>query len=95
MVVLTLWCMVSHLKGMEKVDDSQINVAQRLIHIFLTALAQHDKLASLVNTRPVPMFISQYNFMSLLNIPEQLGWEGGVWGEGFFRTLGTYRCQGK
>ena len=71
-LVLTLWFMVSHLMGMEMVDNSQINVAQRLIRIFLTALAQHDKSASLVNTRPVPMYISQYNFMSLLNIPEQL-----------------------
>ena len=82
-------------------DSNEVNVASRLIRVFLTHLLyDHDwEMAQSKHT-----WLSHYNFLCLLNLPneiDELGplrnrWEGGVRGEGFLRVvkpmvLGTSR----
>lgn len=89
MVLLSLWSMLSYLMGMRKVTSQESNVASRVIRLFLTAVFDHDR--SINKTRAKPNWLTSYNFVCLLNIPEQIEmlgpirnrWEGGVRGEGF------------
>jgi hypothetical protein len=67
------------------------NVASRLIRLFLTALYDHEESME----KKKHTWLSSYNFVCLLNLPEQvysLGpirnrWEGGPRGEGFIRKV--------
>ena len=96
LVILSLWNLNSHLMGMDKVKAGDVNKTERMIRTFLTSLEDVD--AQIRQHQPKqkhPMWVSQYNFASMLNIPwqiEQLGpirnrWEGGARGEAFVRYL--------
>ncbi len=92
------WMMNSYLMGMTEVeeDSNQIKTMECLIRIFLTAVASLDSyLLPHEKKRKEPIWVGQYNYSCLLNLPEQtklLGplrnrWEGGVRGEGFLRVV--------
>ena len=96
-LILSRWEMNSFFMGMEflPADDSHEKIGSCLIRLFLSALAVHDNSTGLVAGRKLPIWVTQYNCQSLLNLPEQtetLGpirnrWEGGKRGEGFLRTV--------
>ena len=93
-LILSLWCMVSHLMGMKSSSAGSVNVADRLIHIYLTFAYDHIEAMGL-EEESKPAWLSSYNFVCLLNIPEQIGllgpirnrWEGGPRGEGYLRRV--------
>jgi hypothetical protein len=83
--------------GMENLpeDDSAKIMGNFLIRLFLSALAVHDSSTGPVAGRKLPMWVTQYNCQSLLNLPnqtERLGlirsrWEGGKRGEDFLQIV--------
>ena len=80
-----------------KKDD--IDKLEAIIRMFLISYDMVDKGLS---DKEIPSFMSQYNFLCLLNIPEtmrQYGsmrnmWEGGIVGEGFLRGMKKELKQG-
>ena len=92
-VIFTFWSLVSQLMGMKEGNTVAANVSSRLIRIFLTAVYDMDELMAVPMERKLPMWLSQYNFLCLLNLPEQIEmlgpvrnrWEGGVRGERFLQ----------
>ena len=94
-MVFSLWAMLSHLMGMTKSDSKGVNTAEYVIRVFLTAMSDHNSSTREVTGRKLPIWLSQYNFQCLLNMPEQIRmlgpirnrWEGGVRGEGFIRVV--------
>ena len=76
-------------------DDSQEKIGSCLTRLFLSALSVHDSSTGPVGGRKLPVWVTQYNCQSLLNLPEQIEtlgpirnrWEGGKRGEGFLRTV--------
>lgn len=90
-VMLSEWVMISYLMAMEGSSPNEVNVASRLIRTFLTFLHDHDSETQ----RKKPTWLSHYNFLCLLNLPEEIDnlgplrnrWEGGVRGEGFLRVV--------
>lgn len=98
-VVIRLQCMISFLMGTDgndmTTDDSSIS--SLLIRLFLNAVFDIDVAMRADNdqSNKKPIWLSSYNFMSLLNLPKQVSnlgpvrnrWEGGVSGEGFLRTV--------
>jgi hypothetical protein len=96
-LILSQWEMNSFFMGMESLpdDDSNEKIGNCLIRLFLNALAVHDSSTGPVAGRKLPIWVTQYNCQSLLNLPDQtelLGpirnrWEGGKRGEGFLRTV--------
>lgn len=67
---------------------------EAVIRCFLSNYAKLDSSIH-TTTTTVPSWISHYNFMSLLNLPEQVSkfgpvrnyWEGGMVGEGYLRSV--------
>ena len=96
-MIISQWEMNSFYMGMDDLpeDDSQKKIGSCLIRLFLSALAAHDSSTGPVAGRKLPVWLTQYNCQSLLNLPQQtetLGpirnrWEGGKRGEGFLRTV--------
>jgi hypothetical protein len=96
-LIMSQWEMNSFFMGMENLpdDDSLEKMGNCLIRLFLNALAVHDSSTGPVAGRKLPIWVTQYNCQSLLNLPAQtetLGpirnrWEGGKRGEGFLRTV--------
>jgi hypothetical protein len=96
-MILALYQMLCYLMGMTVVDDddSQVVLSGTLIRLFLTALENLDNKTRTVNNKPLPTWVSQYNYQCLLNIPRQIQllgpiqnrWEGGKCGEGFLRIV--------
>lgn len=90
-VIVSEWFMISYLMGMKGSSDKEVNEASRLIRLFLTHLYDHE--ASMGQGKQT--WLSSYNFVCLLNLPEQINklgpirnrWEGGARGEGFLRTV--------
>lgn len=92
-IILTLWYTLCHVMGMKTIPDPAETKAttRKLICLFLSQVANHPD-ANNAETN-VPMWVSQYNFLSLLNLPEQIvllgpvrnRWEGSIRGEGFLR----------
>ena len=86
-VILVEWMFISYLMGMKQVGDNEVNESSRLIRLFLTFLHDHEMSMSIKKKT----WLSSYNFICLLNLPEQIKflgpirnrWEGGVRGEGF------------
>jgi hypothetical protein len=93
-LILSLSCMVSHLMGMKSSSAGSVNVADRLIHIYLTFAYDHIEAMGL-EEESKPAWLASYNFVCLLNIPEQIRllgpirnrWEGGARGEGYLRRV--------
>ena len=62
----------------------------------------YDMVDKGMSEKPIPSFMSQYNFLCLLNIPEIMQqydsirnmWEGGIAGEGFLRDMKKKQKQG-
>jgi hypothetical protein len=96
-LVLSQWELNCFFMGMECLpeDDSHEKVGSCLIRLFLSALAVLDSSTGPVAGRKLPIWVTQYNCQSLLNLPDQtkiLGpirnrWEGGKRGEGFLRIV--------
>ena len=95
-LIISQWEMNSFFMGMDVLpDDDQQTIGSCLIRLFLSSLAVHDRSTGPVAGRKLPIWLTQYNCQSLLNLPEQtelLGpirnrWEGGKRGEGFLRTV--------
>lgn len=90
-VIVSWWALVSQLMGMVEGNRTTANVTARLVRLFLTKVYDHDESTCTLLDRKLPMWHSQYNFLSLLNLPdqiEQLGpvrnrWDGGLRGEKF------------
>jgi len=93
-LILSLSCMVSYLMGMKSSSAGSVNVADRLIHIYLTFAYDHIEAMGL-EEESKPAWLASYNFVCLLNIPEQIRllgpvrnrWEGGARGEGYLRRV--------
>jgi hypothetical protein len=74
-------------------DDSYYLSVERSVRLFLTYFADMDD--KLKRKSEVPSWLSSYNFLSLLNLPDiireygplRLIWEGGSMGEGFLRFV--------
>ena len=96
-VIVSQWEMNCYYMGMQCLpsDASQEKIGNCLIRLYLNALAVHDRSIGPVAGRKLPIWLTQYNLQSLLNLPEQaemLGpvrniWEGGKRGEGFLQTV--------
>jgi hypothetical protein len=96
-LIVSQWEMNCFFMGMENLpeDDSAKKMGNCLIRLFLNALAVHDSSTGPVAGRKLPIWVTQYNCQSLLNLPDQtemLGpirnrWEGGKRGEGFLRVV--------
>jgi hypothetical protein len=96
-LIVSQWEMNCFFMGMQNLpaDDSAKNLGNCLIRLFLTALAVHDASTGPVAGRKLPIWVTQYNCQSLLNLPEQIQmlgpirnrWEGGKRGEGFLRIV--------
>jgi hypothetical protein len=90
--------MLSYMMSMNTTKDD-IDKLEAIIRMFLISYDMVDKGMS---DKPIPSFMSQYNFLCLLNIPEtmrQYGsmrnmWEGGIVGEGFLRGMKKELKQG-
>ena len=90
--------MISFMMSMNTTKDD-IDKLETIIRMFLISYDMVDKGLS---DKPIPSFMSQYNFLCLLNIPEtmrQYGsmrnmWEGGIVGEGFLRGMKKELKQG-
>ena len=75
--------------------EKSVNIARRLIHIFLSTVSSFDKSIRPHIQRKEPIWVSMFNFPSLLNLPDQIEkfgpvqnrWEGGSRGEGFLRNV--------
>lgn len=74
-------------------DESYYSDLERKIRIFLTLFA--DMEDNLPSKKELPQWLSSYNFMSLLNLPDVIRrygpirniWEGGPQGEGVLRFV--------
>jgi hypothetical protein len=91
--------MISYMMSMETTRDD-IDKLESIIRAFLIAYDIVDK--GLDYNKEEPSFMRQYNFLCLLNVPEnmrQFGsmrnlWEGGIVGEGFLRGMKKELKQG-
>jgi hypothetical protein len=89
-LIVNHWEMNSFCMGMDALPEDDSN-----IRLFLSALAVNDSSTGPVAGRKLPIWVTQYNCKSLLNLPAQtetLGpirnrWEGGKRGEGFLWTV--------
>ena len=96
--------MVSFLMGVDGTNNprDEATISSLLIRMYLNAI--HDLDIGMRDERETnrkPIWLTSYNFLSLLNLPNQISnlgplrnrWEGGVSGEGFLRevkpTLGS------
>lgn len=70
-------------------------VSQRLECVIRCFLLLYDRMDMTINTKKQPSWISSYNFLSLLNIPQAMNrhgsmrniWEGGLDGEGILKFV--------
>ena len=70
-------------------------MGELLIRLFLMSVSECDEIASEPSGRKNPIWVDKHNFMSLLNVPEQMTLlgpvrnrcEGGTCGEGFLRCV--------
>ena len=93
-LLLSLWNMISYLMGMENSSPDSVNVAHRHINLFLTHTYRYVRSMSLEEENK-PAWLSSYNFICLLNLPDQIAklgpvrnrYEGGVRGEGYLRRV--------
>jgi hypothetical protein len=94
-MVISLWVMLCQLMGMTTSNKDNVNVTSRLIRMYLNRVHKYDSEFIKANKRNEPMWLSAYNHMCLLNLPEQIEllgpirnrWEGGFRGEGFIRKV--------
>ena len=94
-MLLMMWAMMSHLMGMTESSESEVEISEQIIRLFLTSVSKFDANMGSHNDRKLPIWVSQYNFTSLINLPEQIKilgpirnrWEGGLRGEGFLRIV--------
>lgn len=94
-MVIAMWMMTSHLMGMTEGTALEANQANRLIRIFLTKVYDYDQNTAKHLKRKSPMWKSAYNFLCLLNLPEQIKnlgpvrnrWEGSIRGERFIQQV--------
>jgi hypothetical protein len=76
----------------ESVDEGMIVQLEMIIRVFLSKFDDMDKILN-DHEKTLPSWISSYNFLCLLNLPNILRkygslryiWEGGECGEGFIR----------
>lgn len=94
-VSMRMFEMVSFLMGMDAHDEGGM-VSARLIRLYLNSIHRLDTaMRDEPSEAKKPIWLSSYNFLSLLNIPKQVAklgplrnrWEGGVMGEGFLRKV--------
>ena len=80
----------------KKTNYNQINETERNIKLFLSDLDTFDKMIQRSrNGNRKPIWLSRYNFQSLLNIPSAMQkygplinyWEGSLIGEGYLRYV--------
>ena len=93
-VARSLWCMVCNLMIKEVVIDRDVRVARHQIKLFLNVYHIFDshipkKSKKKRKESQPPTWVSSYNFVCLLNLPDMMGhygpltnlWEGGGQGE--------------
>jgi len=94
-MILFLWTTICHLMGCKRTSEEDVHKADCLIRMFLLTVKEYDEATRTHLGREIPIWISQYNFMCLLNIPGQMRllgpirnrWEGSQRGEGFLRHV--------
>ena len=75
--------------------SSAKNVSSQLIRLYLTHFHDLDQSMKPNGSKKKPGWLSHYNFMSLLNLPDQIRdfgpirnrWEGGIRGEKFIQRV--------
>ena len=90
----SLWTLVGYLMGMKNASPTSVNVTERLVRVFLTRVYDFVEAMRLKEDAK-PSWLSSYNFVCLLNIPEQIKmlgpvrnrYKGGNRGEGFLRLV--------
>ena len=96
--VVNLFRMVSCLMGMKSGTEMSARVASRLIRLFLTSLYEFDenmKRNATANKQNQHFWLSAYNHLCLLNLPQQIAnlgplrnrWEGKYMGEGLLSVV--------
>lgn len=88
-LVISLCTMIGRLMA-HSMDNSDINIVERCVKVFLSRFHESDKST---NSNTTPSWISSYNFVCLLNLPNILReygplrhmYEGGYQGEGYLR----------
>ena len=71
-MVISQWMMLSHLMGCKTTCREQVDTAERLIRVYLSCNFVLDHHIRKVGKRKTPRWMSQYNNMSLLNVPGQM-----------------------
>ena len=94
-LLLSLWCLVSQLMGMKLATREECNATEQLVRICLSHVYDHDCSMNpqLTNQNGNPTWLSAYNFVCLLNLPQQIKmmgpiqnrWEGGLRGKDFHK----------
>ena len=92
-VVKSMHAMISHIMS-ECTNSDIVKEMSRHIKIFLTYFAKMDKCMEVANKEKKDTWISSYNFVCLLNIPQQVldfgsvhqYWEGVGMGENFIQV---------
>ena len=95
--IITMSFMISYLMGMEgSCGKNEAAVSSLLIRMYLNSIYDVDVASREASQEQrKPLWLSSYNFLSLLNLPNQIlhmgplrnRWEGGVQGEGFLRLV--------
>ena len=88
--IKSMWVLVGYLMGMPKADHTTVNVTERLLRIFLTHTYDFVEEMKLREDSK-PSWLTSYNFVCLLNLPQQIEmlgpvrnrYEGGCRGEGY------------
>ena len=92
--IKSMWVLVGYLMGMPKADHTTVNVTERLLRIFLTHTYDFVEEMKLREDSK-PSWLTSYNFVCLLNLPQQIEmlgpvrnrYEGGCRGEGYLRSV--------
>ena len=79
-VLLSLWCLVSQLMGMKLGTSEECNATEQLVRIFLSHVYDHDCSMNppLNNQNRKPTWLSAYNIVCLLNLPQQIKMMGPI-----------------
>ena len=76
-------------------NNTSFDDITRLEAVIRMFLIRYDRIDLLLDDGPIPAWISQYNFLCLLNLPDTMRnygsirniWEGGINGESYLKTV--------
>lgn len=90
--LVRIMCLMIQMLMSYETKNNNINKLDAVIRLFLI---KYDVVDSGISEKDTPSWISQYNFLCLLNLPAMINnygnvrnlWEGGIDGEGFLKRV--------